>query len=310
MITLDNQLTFSDDIRSHIHNIRGVQVMLDEELATLYGVATKRLNEQVKRNIERFPDQFCFQLTKVEYQNLKSQIATSNTISRLQIATLNQRSQLVTFDYGGRRKLPFVFTEQGVAMLSGVLKSEVAVRVSIQIMSEFVAMRKVIQTNSQIFTRLEVVEQKQLVTDQKINQVFDALAGHDEIPKQKLYFDGETFDAHIFVSKIIRSANESIILVDNFVDEAVLALLTKRKDAVKATIYCKKISSDLRLDLKKHNSQYPPIEINEFSNSHDRFLIIDHLNIYHFGASIKDLGKKWCAVSKLEISSIEMLQRL
>lgn len=299
MKSLGNQFVLSD-IRSHIYNIRGVQVMLDEDLALLYQVQTKVLNQSVKRNIDRFPDIFYFQLSKNEYSNLKSQNAISS-----------QRSQFVTFDKEKRRKyLPYVFTEQGVAMLSGVLKSEVAVHVSIQIMSEFVAMRKIIQTNSQLFTRLDMVEQKQLQTDQKLNQVFDALAGHDDIPKQKLYFDGEVFDAHIFVSKLIRSAKESIILVDNFVDETVLSIFTKRRNAVKATIYCKKISSDLALDLKRHNSQYSPIELKELSSSHDRFLILDHVNIYHFGASIKDLGKKWCAVSKLEISSIEMLQRL
>jgi len=294
-----SRLEFSD-IRSHIHNIRGVQVMLDEDLAILYGVTTKRLNEQVKRNRDRFPDQFCFQITKDEYQNLKSQIATSN-----------QRSQFATFEKEKRRKyLPYSFTEQGVAMLSGVLKSDVAVRVSIQIMSEFVAMRKMVGANAQLFTRLDIIEQKQLKTDAKINQVLDALAGQDVIPKQKLFFEGTVFDAHLFVAKLIRSAKKEIILIDNFINEEVFTLFIKRNEGVIVTIYCDNISSELALDLKKFNSEYSPITLNKFSGSHDRFLIIDHENIYHFGASVKDLGKKWFAVSKLETSSVELLRRL
>lgn len=211
---------------------------------------------------------------------------------------------------GGRRYYPHAFTEQGVAMLSGVLKSKVAVRVSIQIMTEFVAMRKMIQANSQIFTRLDIVEQKQLESDKKFDQVFTALASHDDIPQQKLFFDGQIFDAHLFASKLVRSAKKSIILIDNFIDETVLALLTKRKRGVTTTIYCKRINNYLALDLEKHNSQYPPIKIIERSESHDRFMIIDKKNIYHFGASIKDLGKKWCAVTKLQVDSIEMIRRL
>ena len=298
-MTKELSININSSIRQKIYTIRGLQVMLDEDLAVLYQVQTKVLNQAVKRNIERFPGLFCFRLTQVEYTNLKSQFVTSSL-----------RSQFATLNYGGRRKLPYVFTEQGVAMLSGVLKSKVAIRVSIQIMSEFVAMRKIIQSNSQIFTRLDIVEQKQLDTDKKINIVFDALSDNDDIPKQQLYFEGQIFDAHIFVSKLIRSAKKELVLIDNFIDETVLSLLTKRKEGVKAIIYCKKISHDLSLDLKKHNSQYQPIEIKELSPAHDRFLVLDHKHIYHFGASIKDLGKKWCAVSRLEINSLEMLRRL
>jgi len=299
---MPKEIMISSDIRQRIYTLRGFQVMIDEDLAVLYGTSTMRLNEQVKRNRARFPDQFCFQLTKNEYVNLRSQIATSNLISQIAISKDVKR--------GGRRKLPYAFTEQGVAMLSGVLKSKVAVRVSIQIMSEFVAMRKVIQSNAQIFTRLDNIEQKQIEADKKIDQVFNALAGHDDIPKQKLYFDGQVFDAHVFVSKLIRTAKTKIILVDNFVDESVLMLLTKRRKNVSAVIYCGKISSELALDVKKHNAQYPLIELKVLTTAHDRFLIIDGNYIYHFGASIKDLGKKWCAVSKIEISSVGLLQRL
>jgi len=272
------------DIRSHIYSVRGVQIMLDEDLAILYGSSTMRLNEQVKRNKSRFPQEFCFQLTKIEYDNLISQIAISKK-------------------HGGRRKLPFAFTEQGVAMLSGVLNSDIAIHISIQIMSEFVSMRKLIQVNSQLFARIDNIEQKQISdkddTDKKFNQVFDALAGNKDIPKQNLFFDGQTFDAYLFVSKLIRSAEREIILIDNFVDETIFMLLGKHKTGVAVTIYSKNI-----------NSKYPSIEIKELNFSHDRFLIIDSKYIYHFGASIKDLGKKWCAVSKLEIDTLKMLERL
>lgn len=278
--------------------------MLDEDLAVLYKVLTKRLNEQVKRNQDRFPQEFCFKLTATEHSNLKSQFATSNLISQI----------VISKKQGGRRKLPFAFTEQGVAMLSGVLKSDIAVHISIQIMSEFVSMRKIIQINSQVLTRMDKIETKQILdksdTDKKFNQVFDALASNKDLPRQSLFFDGQTFDAHLFVSKLIRSAKREIILIDNFIDETVLLLLTKRKPRVAVTLYCKNINSDLSLDLKKHNSQYPSIEIKELNYSHDRFLIIDNKFIYHFGASIKDLGKKWCAVSKLEINTLKLLQRL
>lgn len=313
------------DIRSHIYSVRGVQIMLDEDLSMLYNIPTKVLNQSVKRNIDRFPHEFCFRLTKIEYDNLKSQIVTSKLIpQRSQNVTLNLKSQIATSNlisqsaiskkHGGRRKLPFAFTEQGVAMLSGVLKSDIAIHISIQIMSEFVSMRKIIQINSHVLTRIDKIETKQILdksdTDKKFKQVFDALSDNKNIPKQSLFFDGQTFDAYLFVSKLIKSAKQQIILIDNFVDETVLLLLNKRKIGVSAIIYSKNISPNLLLDLKKHSSQYLPIEMKEFNSSHDRFLIIDNKSIYHFGASIKDLGKKWCAVSRLEISTLKILERL
>lgn len=292
------------DIRSHIYSVRGVQIMLDKDLAILYKVPTKRLNEQVKRNQDRFPEEFCFKLTSIEHGNLKSQIATSKLISQ----------SVISKKHGGRRKLPYAFTEQGVAMLSGVLKSDIAIHISIQIMSEFVSMRKIIQINSHVLTRIDKIETKQILdksdTDKKFKQVFDALSDNKDIPEQSLFFDGQTFDAYLFVSNLIKSAKQQIVLIDNFVDETVLLILNKRKLGVSATIYSKNISPNLLLDLKKHNSQYSLIELKELNLSHDRFLIIDNKSIYHFGASIKDLGKKWCAVSKLEIDTLKILQRL
>lgn len=290
----------NDSIKNKIYTIRGVQVMLDADLATLYNTTTMRLNEQVKRNKARFPVEFCFKLTKAEYQNLKSQFVTSSLISQFAISKKR----------GGIRKLPHVFTEQGVAMLSGVLKSKIAVRISIQIMSEFIAMRKVIQTNSLIYSRLDNIEQKQIIANKKFDQIFDALSDPNTIPKQKIFFENQTFDAHKFVSNIIRSAKKEIILIDNYVDDTVLSLFTKQHKNVKTTILCKNISTELLNSLEKYNSQYPPIVVKQFSLSHDRFLIIDQHSIYHFGASLKDLGKKWFAVSRFDNEILNFLNHL
>lgn len=286
----------SKAIQQKIFTIRDVQVMLDSDLAKFYRVETRRLNEQVKRNIERFPEVFMFRLTNKEYENLMSQIAISSE------------------KHGGRRKLPYVFTEQGVAMLSGVLKSETAVKMSIQIISAFVAMRKFIINNAQLFQRIDTVERRQLKhemeTDEKFEKVFDALQKDELNPKQGIFFDGQIFDAHKFVSDLIRKADKSIILIDNFVDDTVLNLFTKRKKNVNVNIYTGNISKALLTDLKKFNEQYPKIEVKEFKHAHDRFMIIDDEDVYHFGASMKDLGKKWFAFSKFEKRALELLNKL
>ena len=289
-----HELISSDGIQSRIYTIRGLQVMIDNDLADIYGVEVKRLNEQVKRNTERFPTEFCFQLSEEERQNLKSQFATSS--------------------WGGRRTNPYAFTEQGVAMLSGVLKSETAVRTSIQIINAFVAMRRFIATNAQVFQRLGAVERKQIEykveTDQKFEQIFNAIEERSIKPKQGIFFDGQIFDAYRFVSDLFRTAKKSIIIIDNYIDDTVLTHLTKRRDTVSVTILTKIISKQMALDVKKFNEQYPVIEVKEFDNSHDRFLIIDNKTVYHFGASLKDLGKKWFAFSKMDIGAAEMLTRL
>jgi len=225
---------------------------------------------------------------------------------RSQFATSNKR--------GGRRYQPYVFTEQGVAMLSGVLKSDVAIHMSIRIMSAFVSMRKAIQSNGLLFARLDHVEQKQiehkLDTDKKFEQVFDALSFKDRIPDQKLFFEGRVFDAHKFVSDLIRSAKKEIILIDNFVDDTVLHLFTKRRKGTQVIIYTKQITPALALDITKYNQQYPTITVKELSSAHDRFLIIDKSTTYHFGASIKDLGKKLFAVSRFDRQAISLLRKL
>ncbi|MGV8172561.1 MAG: ORF6N domain-containing protein [Candidatus Woesearchaeota archaeon] len=278
------------DIRDRIHMIRGLHVMLDEDLAILYDVPTKRLNEQVKRNMSRFPEKFAFQLAESEMYYLKSQIATSS--------------------WGGRRTLPYAFTEQGVAMLSGVLKSDTAVRISIQIIDAFVVMRRFIATNGRIFQRLNSIERKQVEYDTKFEQIFDAIQSKDISLDKGIFFDGQVFDAYAFVSGIIRGAKKSIILIDNYIDDSVLILLTKRNKDVSVTILTKEISEQLSLDIEKHNSQYPQIDVKEFKYSHDRFMIIDDIEVYHFGASLKDLGKKWFAFSKFDKEAFKLIDRL
>ena len=291
----NQQLPVENKVESLIRVIRGKQVMLDRDLAELYGVETRRLNEQVKRNIERFPEDFMFQLTKEEFENWKSQFATSNSIVM------------------GARKRPYAFTEQGVAMLSGVLKSSTAVEANIRIMRAFVSMRHFMVNNVAFFQRLETIEFNQLesnkvqakilahqeVQDHRIDEIFRRLDEGMYKPKQGIFFDNQIYDAYSFVSELVKSAKQRIILIDNYVDETVLTLLDKREDTVSAIIYTQQISRQLRLDVDRHNSQYPPIEISVFRRSHDRFLCIDD-TVYHVGASIKDLGKKWFAFSKME----------
>ena len=318
-------------IESKIFTIRNVQVMLDKDLAELYGVETKRINEQVKRNSERFPEQFCFQLTKEEVEILRSQFTTS----RSQIVTLNgenesSRSQIATLNNGrgsNIKYLPYAFTEQGVAMLASVLKSETAVKVSIQIMNAFVQMRHFLAANGSLFARLDSVEKQQIETEEKLNRnivqiqekltvheknfekVFDALEAAD-LPKQGVFCNGQIFDSYKFVSDLIRKAKTSIVLVDNYVDDTVLSMLDKRKSNVSATIYTQSISKQLTLDLQKHNAQYAPIDVRVMTKFHDRFLFIDEKTIYHIGASIKDLGKKVFGFSKLGLDAKQIMNML
>jgi hypothetical protein len=284
------ELIGSNGIQSCIYTIRDLQVMVDSDLAKLYCIEVKVLNQAVKRNSERFPTGFMFQLTTQETENLKSQIVTSS--------------------WGGKRKNSYAFTEQGVAMLAGILKSETAVKTSIQIINAFVAMRRFIATNARIFQRLDIVERKQLETDEKFKKIFNAIEAKEIIPKQGIFFNGQIFDAYKFVSDLFRTANKSIIIIDNYIDDTVLVHLAKRHENVTVTILTKSISKHLMLDVKKFNEQYPAIEIKEFNNAHDRFIVIDGNIVYHFGASLKDLGKKWFAFSKMDIGAMEMLGKL
>lgn len=312
-------------IEDKIFTIHGVQVMLDRDLAELYGVETKVLNQAWKRNIERFPEEFCFQLTKEEIENLRSQSVTLNTENQI------LRSQIVTLrsgEWGKHSKyLPYAFTEQGVAMLASILKSEAAIKVSIQIMNAFVQMRHFLSANGSLFARLDSFEKQQIETEDTLNRnivhihekldiheknfekVFDALEAAD-LPKQGVFCDGQIFDSYKFVSDLIRKAKTSIVLVDNYVDDTVLSMLDKRKSGVSATIYTQSISKQLTLDLQKHNAQYAPIDVRVLKNFHDRFLFLDEKTIYHIGASVKDLGKKVFGFSKLGLDAKQIMNML
>lgn len=268
------------EIEHKIFTIRGVQVMLDSDLAELFITETKFINRAVKRNINRFPNEFMFRLTENEWEILRFQFGTSST------------------QHGGRRYYPTAFTEQGIAMLSAVLHTDMAIKVSIQIMQAFVAMRRALGQLSGVIQRLEGLEVKQYFVDQKLDQVYKALESQ-VVPKQGIFFEGQLFDAHVFACDIIKLAKSSIELVDNYVDETTLLLLTKRSNGVTCTIHTQ-IREALKKDLENHNKQYPAIELKENRGSHDRFLVIDDIKLYHFGASFKDIGKKCFAFSRMD----------
>lgn len=282
-------LPIASNIEEMIFTIRGVQVMLDRDLAQLYGVSTSRLNQQVNRNIARFPEAFRFQLTTEERDKV---IAICNNLQSLKF----------------NPSLPYVFTEQGIAQLSSVLHSPIAIEVSVKIMNAFVVMRHFLVSNAAVFQRLENIEQHQIATDQRIDHVFQLLEAGQK-PQQGIFYDGQVFDAYTFVSDLIRSAKKRIVLLDNYVDDTVLTLLDKRKKTVSAEIYTLKIPPQLSLDISKHNAQYRPIKVTTFDRTHDRFLCIDS-TVYHIGASLKDLGKKWFAFSRLEMSAEELLNKI
>ena len=297
LLPTEGDIMPTNHIENLILDIRGQQVMLDRDLANLYGVDTKVLNQAVKRNIERFPVRFRFQLSDLERDKL---VTNCDRLQMLKHSNVN----------------PFVFTEQGVAMLSTVLRSKTAINVSIQIMDAFTAMRQFIASNAQIFQRLDVMEQNQLAivahqteTDHKLEEVFRRLDSGNVQPHQGIFYDGQIFDAYTFINDRIREATTRIILIDNYIDDSVLTILSKRADRVAATIYTKKLSAQLQLDIQKHNAQYPPISVVEFDRSHDRFLCIDE-TVFHLGASIKDLGKKWFAFCRMDMPTSELLQKI
>ncbi|MDU0964035.1 MAG: ORF6N domain-containing protein [Peptostreptococcus anaerobius] len=268
-------------IQNMIYSVRGKHVMLDSDLAELYKVTTGRLNEQVKRNLNRFPSQFMFQLSDDEYKSLISQ----NAISKK--------------GRGGRRTLPYVFTEQGIAMLSAVLKSDIAVDVSIKIMDAFVKMRNFLLSNREMFARLDRIELKQLETDKKLEEVFNYIAANTEV-KQNIFFDGQIYDAFSFIVGLVGKAKKEIILIDNYVDINTLNILCKKNkgvDIIIATAGKGKLSTK---DINKFNAQYPKLSVKTTTDFHDRFLIIDKTEVYHIGASIKDAGKKSFGITKIE----------
>lgn len=285
-------------IKNKIFSVRGFQVILDSDLALIYQVETRILNQAVKRNKDRFPEDFVFQLTQSEWEDLNLQNELSD---------LRSQNGILEDGRGKHRKyLPFVFTEQGVAGLSGVLKSKIASQVHVEIMRAFVFMRKLIQDNIVLYSRLDKIESRQILADQKFEQIFKALEGNS-IPTQGVFFDGQVFDAYALSSKIIRTAKESIILIDNYIDETTLIHLSKKRQKVKVILLTHSIGQQLKLDIQKANEQYGDFIVKKFSKNHDRFLIIDEQEIYHLGASLKDLGKKLFAFSKLDKNLMQSL---
>ena len=280
-------IVHNKEIQSMIYTFRGRQVMLDSDLAMLYQVETKYLNRQRNRNAERFPEDFCFQLSKEEYEILRCQNVTSK----------NENGS------GGRRYLPYVFTEQGIAMLSSVLKSEVAAKASINIMRAFVEMRKFLISNNEMFARLDRVELKQLETDKKLEEVFDYIATTKEV-KQKIFFNGQIYDAFSLMVEIVEKAEKELILIDNYVDVNTLNILCKKKDGVNVLIVTSGNGNLTDKDVAKFNSQYPKLAVKISKDFHDRFFIIDRNEVYHIGASIKDAGKKSFGITKLEVEEL------
>ena len=285
-----------NSIRSKIHFIRGQQVMLDRDLAELYLVETKVLNQAVKRNIERFPENFMFQLDEKEYENWRSQFVTSNS------------------DKMGLRRPPYAFTEQGVAMLSAVLKSETAVRVSIQIMNAFVSMRHFLHKNEELFVELKNIQQHQVdtdvhlkETDKKVDELFSLMDKYNVKETQGIFFQGQIFDAYAKFESFLTAAKKEIILIDNYVDLSILERLSKKKKTVNVTIYTAPNTKLTAQDVQAFNSQYPTLTLKHTTKTHDRFLIIDNSTIYHIGASLKDLGKKCFCFDVLDSGYIPMI---
>ena len=275
-------------IEERILTIRGKQVILDRDLAQLYQVEVSQMNRQVKRNIERFPDDFMFQITREEWSGLKCHFGISNS-------------------RGGDRTLPYAFTEQGVSMLSGLLRSPIAIEANIRIIRAFVALRKAFKDNEMILHRIERIEYRQSNSEFRIEELFNIIQDTQENKNiQGIFFDGQIYDAYTFVADLIRKAARRIVLIDNYIDDTVLTMLSKRADGVEAIVYTGKVSRQLQLDIDKYNAQYPPVEIRTFSKAHDRFLIIDDV-VYLIGASIKDLGKKWFGFTLMENTSAEEL---
>jgi len=287
-----NNISITDensDIKNRIYTIRSLQVMLDRDLAELYGVETKHINQAVRNNQDKFQVDFFFQLEDDEFNIL--------------------RSNDLTAKYSKARTNPKVFTEQGIYMLATILKSKVASEITVSIIRTFANMRKLIESNTDMFQRFERIEQRLSKHDDNFNQLFNALEDKSLKPKHGIFYNGQVFDAYNFIADLIRDSKQSIVLIDNYIDDSTLTLFSKNQN-IEVTIYTQTISKQLKLDLEKYNSQYKDIIIKTFKDSHDRFMIIDNKEIYHIGASLKDLGKKWFAFSKFNIENLGLLERL
>ena len=278
-----------NNIKDKIYTIRNLQVMLDKDLAELYGVETKHINQAVRNNQDKFQDDFYFELSDYEFEDLRSKNLTAN--------------------FSKTRINPKVFTEQGIYMLATILKSKIASQVTVYIIKTFANLRKIISQNISMFERFERVEQRLTIHDKNFDKLFEALEDKTLKAKQGIFYDGEIFDAYIFINDLIKTALSEIILIDNYIDETIFTLFSKYPN-IKIKIYTQNISKQLKLDFEKYSKQYTNIELKEFRNSHDRFLIIDKKKLYHLGVSLKDLGKKWFAFSKFEIENLKILEKL
>ena len=289
-LSIQNELAI-EAIKNLIYTIRGMQVMMDSDVANIYHCETKYVNRVVKRNIERFPEEFCFQLNENEFEVLRCQFVTLNE---------NGRGQ-------HRKYLPYVFTEQGIAMLSALLKSDVAVSVSVNIMKAFIEMRKFLMLNGQVFERLTNMEYKLLEHDKKFDIIFNQLQ-HEENIKQRIFFEGQIYDAYSLIIDIIKRANKKILIIDNYTDDSVLKMLTKKKNNVEVVILTSDKSNIQNIDIQKFNKEYPILKVTKTNKFHDRFIIIDNKEMYHLGASIKDLGKKCFGINKIE--DMEIIEKI
>lgn len=283
--------TSNEEIKNLIYIVRGKQVMLDSDVARLFGYQTKDLNRNVKNNIERFPEYYCFQLTEEEYKSLRCKNFTLNK---------NGRGQ-------HRKYMPYVFTEHGITMLAGLLKSNIAVNISIKIVNTFIEMRKFLIQNGQVFDRISTLEYKQLENEKNFDKIFNMLQNKDNV-KQKIFFEGQIWDSYSLIIDIIKKANNKIVIIDNYIDDSILKMLAKKKNNVESVIITSEKSNISKLDIQKFNKEYPVLKVAKTKKFHDRFILIDNKILYHCGASIKDLGKKCFAINKIE--DIEIIKKL
>ena len=284
------QKLIKSEIESRIFTMRGKQVMLDRDLAEFFGTTTKRLNEQVKRNVARFPDNFLFQLNNLEKNELVANCDRFNILKH-------------------SSAFPFAFTDYGIAMIATILRSEIAVQMSIHIINSFIQFRKKTYLEHAMIDKLYALENRVENESKRIDILFSKLENNHK-STSGIFFNDQIFEAYVFSSELISKAKKSIILIDNYIDESTLLQLSKRDKKCKCTIYTERMSETLRLDLEKHNSQYPSIEIRILKNAHDRFLILDENELYHLGASLKDLGKRWFAFSRMDGFINEVLNHL
>ncbi len=299
---MENELV---EIKNLIYTIRGKQVMLDSDVAMLYHTETRIINQAVKRNLERFPEEFCFKITENEIKILEAQFIAKNGMNSSQ----NVMSSRNLNKNRGKTYLPYLFTEQGIAMLSAVIKNDVAIKVSINIINAFIEMRKFLNNNGQVFERLTTLEYKQIENERNFDKVFNMLQQEENI-KQKIFFQGQIWDSYSLIIDIIKKANNKITIIDNYVDDSVLKMLTKKNKGVETVILTSNKSNIQNLDVQKFNKEYSSLKVAKTDKFHDRFIIIDNKELYHLGASIKDLGKKCFAINKVESQEIlEMLKK-